>query len=521
MTMNDDFIAAATVLAERLMLLAKRDDDVNVALRRLAEAILTSTERPSATQTAEPEIQPGADGAARSDPAPARLAVAAEPARPAQPLRELTLGRVRPVKDQPGPEPLPLASTGGTATTDADLPALEARCRLKAEGIRWAATRQRLQDDGADFQFEIAPRDREILDRARGLDDCYLWMNTPNFVVPRDSTPLEDAAGWFEAVADGLALIREMLPDAEANRAHLEPALDLLAEAQSALRVAIERIDGPNDQDQYRAYDWLRGTTNREQIYIHRHMRLDDPADPALLSDWERRLEKLDEKIQRIRGGAKKRKSAFNRLRYHAKRIGQGTGDDHDWRKVVASVDELIGERVAPSSVEIREILLPILDDPPDLDDAPPSFGLVLREIDRYLANRAPAAESATAEIPTAEVAEVARLLAGKSVLLIGGVRRPGAHDALRTSLGLEELIWPETREHESIERFRPIIARPEVVLVLLAIRWSSHSFSEVKQFCERHGKPMVRLPGGYGVNQVAAQILAQCGEQLGAGGVP
>jgi hypothetical protein len=53
--------------------------------------------------------------------------------------------------------------------------------------------------------------------------------------------------------------------------------------------------------------------------------------------------------------------------------------------------------------------------------------------------------------------------------------------------------------------------------LVLLAIRWSSHAFGDVKQFCDRHGKPLVRLPGGYSPNQVAAQILAQGSEQLGS----
>jgi hypothetical protein len=51
---------------------------------------------------------------------------------------------------------------------------------------------------------------------------------------------------------------------------------------------------------------------------------------------------------------------------------------------------------------------------------------------------------------------------------------------------------------------------------VLLAIRWSSHSFGDVKRSCDRHGKPMVRLPGGYSPNQVAAQILAQCSGRLG-----
>ena len=53
--------------------------------------------------------------------------------------------------------------------------------------------------------------------------------------------------------------------------------------------------------------------------------------------------------------------------------------------------------------------------------------------------------------------------------------------------------------------------------MVLLAIRWSSHSFGEVRSLCERYGKPLVRLPGGYNPAQVAWQILQQVGEQLSA----
>jgi hypothetical protein len=51
--------------------------------------------------------------------------------------------------------------------------------------------------------------------------------------------------------------------------------------------------------------------------------------------------------------------------------------------------------------------------------------------------------------------------------------------------------------------------------VVLLAIRWSSHSFGEVKDFCDRYGKLLVRLPAGYNPNQVAVQILQQIGNRL------
>ena len=107
-------------------------------------------------------------------------------------------------------------------------------------------------------------------------------------------------------------------------------------------------------------------------------------------------------------------------------------------------------------------------------------------------------------------------MLSGRSLVLIGGVRRPDAQEVLRAALRLKEVVWISTRMHQSIKGFESVIAQPDVALVLLAIRWSSHSFGDAKQFCDQYGKPLVRLPGGYSPNQVAAQILAQCSGQLG-----
>jgi len=112
-------------------------------------------------------------------------------------------------------------------------------------------------------------------------------------------------------------------------------------------------------------------------------------------------------------------------------------------------------------------------------------------------------------------VKAVARLLGGKSVVLIGGSRRRGAQESLERAFALEDLVWIETKEHQAVAAFEPLIARRDVALVLLAIRWSSHSFRDVKPDCDRHDKPLVRLPGGYNPNQVAAQILSQCSGQL------
>jgi hypothetical protein len=344
-------------------------------------------------------------------------------------------------------------------------------------------------------------------------------MCTPHFLAHREPAHLGEAAGCFDAVADAVALMREMSGEGvEAGRDLFESLLAVMAEAQSALRVAIGWAGGPDDPDQARIFDWLREAADRERVFIRRHMKNDDPADPAAYPKIEARIEAIRSMFRDRRNAEMRRNSVLNRLRYHARLIREGTGGEHDWRKVAHAVDELVAEGVPPSSPEIRDILLPILDDQAELDEVPQGFSLALREIDRYLATRTAPGRATEPGDPTAEVVEAARLLKGKAVVLIGGECRPEARRSLEEALGLGRLIWISTREHESIDSFGPHVARPEVALVLLAIRWSSHSFGGVKRFCDRHGKPLVRLPGGYGVNQVAAQILSQCGDRLRAG---
>ena len=100
-------------------------------------------------------------------------------------------------------------------------------------------------------------------------------------------------------------------------------------------------------------------------------------------------------------------------------------------------------------------------------------------------------------------------------MVLIGGRRTPEAVQALKKAFRLSEVMWVETKEHESIKRFESYVARPEVAVVLLAIRWASHAFGQIGGFCDRHGKPLVRLPGGFNPNQVATQIMSQCSGRL------
>lgn len=518
-----------TAEAQRLMALAAEDAGLRADLRALAEAILAATEAPlphDATPAPPPADAPPEESPSGAESAPADEAgVPHGPtahgiarvgrAQAAEPLRELTFGRSRP---SPAEIRYPPGATTRPVVTDADLPEIEARCRLKAEGARWVAACQRRIREGGGFQAEIAPEDREIVEWADRLTDCFCWTDPPDASQPADISSLDDVAGCFETLAEAIALIRDLLNDLGGHRGRFEQALPLIAEAQSALRAAVQAIHGPDDPQQLQVFEWLKETAARHHVYIRRFMRADDLANPTLWPNLLSRIEGVDAKSRRNHKRSRREGSWIDRLRSPLEPIREGKGTEQDWQTVFEAVEGMVSEGIPPSNREIRELLLPVIDDLPGRDDLPHGFQLVLREIDRFLATRPPPSGATVAHEPTAEVREARRLLEGRSVVLIGGICRRESQKLLRTTLGLKELIWIETKEHQSIGAFEPAIARPDVALVLLAIRWSSHAFGEVKQFCDRHDKPLVRLPGGYSPNQVAAQILAQCSGQLGGG---
>jgi hypothetical protein len=372
---------------------------------------------------------------------------------------------------------------------------------------------------GADFAASIAPVDRDLITRARSLPDCYLWMNTPRGPQPHDPEDWEVAAACFEAVAEAIDLVRSARE--EPNRDSFEESLDLAAEAQSALRRAVYDIGWDRDGDQLRTYHWLRTLSEENRIFIPRHMRADDRADPNLISEILGRIRSSRARVRKLEEQRQTRERLLGKVRYAARRLEEGATHDRDQHagSLLGAIEGLVGAGVPPSDPELRSLLLPVLDELPTSEEAPAGVCLVLREIHRYLETRTgrDGEDDLEDSIDSEEVREAARLLQGRNVLLIGGQRRPYAQQALERALGLQSLVWATTREHESVAPFETLVARPDVSLVLLAIRWSGHAFAEVQDFCARAGKPLVRLPAGYNPRQVAKQILDQCSGKLGA----
>ena len=119
-------------------------------------------------------------------------------------------------------------------------------------------------------------------------------------------------------------------------------------------------------------------------------------------------------------------------------------------------------------------------------------------------------------EPPTPEVTRARELLQHRTVALFCGDRRPEQQRKLREALELNDLLWEDVSGKYSGGDHAWIFNRPDLELVLIAVRWLSHSQSgNLAKLAARRGVPVVWLKGGYGVNRVAHDVLKQVSEQL------
>lgn len=207
----------------------------------------------------------------------------------------------------------------------------------------------------------------------------------------------------------------------------------------------------------------------------------------------------------------------INKLLYHVRRLVDATGADleHHWDQSAALADALLEQPATPVERELRARVAE-LRACCDTRTLPGGYVVLVRELESASRRGARAAPS-TAREPT-DVERVAALLRGRALVVIGGLPRPDHARGLEQAFDLSEAVWLLSREHNpDLAALEPPIARADVALVLLLIRWIRHALNDVAALCERHGKPLARIPGGYNPESLAPQILAQCGKRLGA----
>lgn len=525
---EDRLLSAARQLLEVLLEETAADPQRRQALRELVEwlrdEIADDPEEPAVTQTSTPAQTPGPGHRIESR----QLSLGGRTVAVAARVTEGTTsagvkldshGRIElppdPTKDRMTPTPK-RGGTHGEPWEERDLPGrLERardRARLKAEACHWA--RADLGDDEVTEGLR-----RALVARAKDLLDCYAWPLDPARPHPDDEL-LELCGEGYENLALVLDIILATRTWITGTVAPPEDLLFIAAEVQSALRAALLAVDVKDDADQIELFIWVRELGYRHSIYVPRHLRREDLADPTEWLDLRERIDGLGRRLRAEEDERRERKRLIDKLRFQCSRLerSENAGEQRAaWEDILRTLEGWVAAGRPATSRDVIDPLLKHLDTLPEDLELTPGARRVLLAVDDLVAtlstDREPPAQAPAP--PTAEVQQARELLAGRIVVLIGGERRVDVEQRLCRELGLAELRWRSTRPHRSTSPLVEQITRPEVDLVIVAVRWSDHAFGDLRDVALSAGKPFVQLPAGYGTNQVAHHVLAQASERL------
>jgi hypothetical protein len=291
--------------------------------------------------------------------------------------------------------------------------------------------------------------------------------------------------------------------------------LECLAEAQSGLMATLRDVEFEDRDVQLPVFYWLRWYTQTAQVYLPQYLSRDRSASPEA---WEAALGRQEEARRardRSASQSKVQKTALNDIRFDARRFGALDEDERArvWKKIDASLVRYAQAGGDPEAGHVREAVAPLRG-----EAVPEGASDLLRSLLREReAREDDADEDATpTRAESAEIAAVRDVLRGRVMVLIGGIEKAKPRERLREAFDLEDVAWITTGEHESLSRFEPEIARPETAVVVVMIRWASHSYEGAKALAEKHGKLYLRLPRGYNPAQIAHEFLKQNSARAG-----
>ncbi len=412
--------------------------------------------------------------------------------------------------------PSPTAAAPRPSTALPDLSLVARRCSLKALACEVAAALAEAvsPDDQSRAKAEM---DR-LLEARQSLTDCFLWMFHRDYKIsPLDLRMIRPC---YENLALACGIIGRV---PRRNQPEYRRAVELLAEAQSAVRKALQDAWLTiTDRDQDEAFIWLDRVTDSERIFVARHMRLDDPADPSRHVDLRARLEALERELREAEARSKEGNTVLNRLRYHVMKIVKPEQDDHshDWEVVTEALARLEELGIVAGDDRLTDALEPLLRLPEEKWEVSEESRGRLRAVREMMASdESSAAGPALVQKPeSADVARVRDWLRGKRAVIIGGERKSHAAERIQRAFGLSELDWLELTEHGKTAPIDPPIADPSTAVVWAVVRLTGHVHMDVAaDACRKYGRPFVRLPGGYNPSQIAARTIEQASEAFSA----
>lgn len=112
-------------------------------------------------------------------------------------------------------------------------------------------------------------------------------------------------------------------------------------------------------------------------------------------------------------------------------------------------------------------------------------------------------------------VSKLAKWLDGGAIVMVGGKDRSFTRERIQRAFQVKRVAWDEFHPKQAPDTLESAIRRSDVVLVISVLRSNGTLIRLVKEMCARNQKLLVMAPGASGEERLAAEVMAQAGEQL------
>jgi hypothetical protein len=323
---------------------------------------------------------------------------------------------------------------------------------------------------------------------------------------------------WYELAHfyDGLIEAYEALDwyEAEAskfNQPERQELLESIAAHQTRLWRHLQAyFPRQNDEHQLQFFRSVCALAEQEDVYLY---SLQERCPDEVLAEKAEQLPVIIEHLMLDRTNRAKREAALQELKQLISSADFGTREG-DPQLLEQAVIRCRDTGAPASSTALRSLLIDwvaLLS-----ESGEKSVQEVARELEREVARQVRKAAEADvsdavltfSDSELAELEAVKELVRGKRCLFIGGICREESRQRIERELGLAELVWPSTNGTESVYNFESDIQNTEITVIL--IRFMRTGWGQARELAQKYNKLFVRLPAGYGVNQVVRQFYRQ-----------
>lgn len=237
------------------------------------------------------------------------------------------------------------------------------RSALKARACALAKVRLDAGEDVAGSDEADA-----LLSAASELPRCNLWAFDRRR-TQASSEALDLCANAYENLSKAVEVVQSVERWMEGLDAPPEKLLFLAAEAQSALWAALGKAGVESDPDQLDLFIWVREIGAAHRIFVARHMRMDDPADPTQWEELREKLEAFGGRIAQEEQQRKDHEKLIGKLEYELGKLERATDDSSRslaWAGIVRVLTDWVSGGRPASSRAVCDPLLEHIDEVPD-----------------------------------------------------------------------------------------------------------------------------------------------------------